>query len=223
MAIDLLTCIPGELAENADLDQLLAAVRAIESWQERQAQVLDYIYRFRLIRAIARRAPADQLRALNAHLARVAHPRRQAALDTLDAPYFARWNTYRQILEDRLAVLDSDIPQRLLARSRVAEILDLVAAKPEGVTQQTIKSRLSLGAANLTRILAMMEANELIERRKIGRENRLLPGVNAESALAKRRAIAEPAGGYHAQAGAGQSLNKRGSAYLQLAPAAHAA
>lgn len=85
MAIDLITCVP------ADLDELLNAVRAIEHWQERQAEVLDYIYRFRLTRCIATRAPLEELRALNEYLSCVAQPRRQAALDALVVPYYARW------------------------------------------------------------------------------------------------------------------------------------
>lgn len=63
-------------------------------------------------------------------------------------------------------------------RSRVADILAMVVARGE-LTQQEIGNHFNLAPANLTRILSMMEANALIERRKTGREKRIVPGVNA--------------------------------------------
>ncbi|MEZ5583079.1 MAG: MarR family transcriptional regulator [Candidatus Competibacteraceae bacterium] len=176
MAIDLINSIPPELAESADLDELLHAVRSIEQWQDRHAQVLDYIYCHRLLRLLRTRAPLTEAIALYDHLAHVNHARRRAELNGLEQRRYAeRWRAYQDLLDDQITVLSSDVPQQALQRTHALEIVALVKSG-QATTQQAIQEQLGLKEANLSRILKLLEANELIVRRKKGRENHLLPG-----------------------------------------------
>ncbi|GAB6040608.1 helix-turn-helix transcriptional regulator [Endothiovibrio diazotrophicus] len=178
MTIDLVYCDPAELADHADFDTLERAIDALDSWEARPAEVLDFVYRSRLIRLLQERAPLERLRELNDHLGRVAHRGRRAVLDALEPPYHARWTTYREILEDRIAALDSAASDRLLDYAHVAEALASIGEAGE-IGQKKLGEALGLSKPNLTRVLKLMEANELIERRRAGRENRIALGLNA--------------------------------------------
>jgi len=179
MSIDLACAVPETLAQEAKLGDLLDTVRNTAVWEDRQAEVLDYVYRERLIRLIRERAPVEEIRAFHEHLGRVAHPRRKEAWEGLSKPYFARWSAYRDVLENRIAALSSEAPRQVLQRAHVREILDLVATGAAD-SQKTLGEMLGLTKTNLTRVLQLMEANELIERRSQGREKRLVLGVHGE-------------------------------------------
>lgn len=180
-AIDLIHCVPVKLAEEASLDQLLQTAKSIERWEERHAEVLDYIYRQRLIWMLARRASADELSGLNEHLERMLNSRRLEAMEHLSRPYGERWAAYKDILESRLASLRSRAPQQVLEMAHVQQILDLICSG-RATKQSEIKEALGLRAANLTRVLNVMEANDLIERRTDGREKLIQPGPGIERA-----------------------------------------
>ena len=174
-AIDLIHCVPEKLAEEANLDQLLQTAKSLKHWEERHAEVLDYIYRHQLIRLLVRKSSVDDLSALNEHLARMRHPRLLEAMQDLDRPYGERWAAYQDILESRLAFLRSAASQQVREMAHVKQILELVrSGRP--MKQADIKEALGLQPANLTRVLNVMEANELIERRSEGRENTIHPG-----------------------------------------------
>ena len=173
--LDLIYCVPVKLAEEASLDQLLQTAKSIEQWEERHAEVFDYIYRQRLIWMLTRRASVDDLSALNEHLARMLHPRRLEAMRHLSKPYGERWAVYRDILESRLASLRSSAPKLVLEMAHVRQILELVRSG-RATRQSEIGKALGLKPANLTRILNVLDANELIERRTEGREKLIRPG-----------------------------------------------
>jgi hypothetical protein len=179
MKIDLIHCIPEELAESARIEDLLETVRGIERWEDRQAEVLDSIYRLRVLRLV-REGSVDEIRSLNRHLRQVVHRRRREALDRLSKAYGAQWEGYADLLESRLAALSSEVPVALIkGREHVREILRLVF-RGEARTQGEIQRKLALQPANATRVLNLMEANELIKRMKVGREKLIFPGANAE-------------------------------------------
>jgi len=178
-AIDLIHCVPEKLAEEANLDQLLQTAKSIERWEERHAEVLDYIYRQRLIGLLVRRSSEDDLSALNEHLRRMTHPRRLEAMQHLSRPYGDRWAAYNDILESRLASLRSGAPQQVIKMAHVEEILDLLLSG-RATKQAEIMQALRLRPANLTRVLNVMEANELIERRTEGRGKLIRPGPGIE-------------------------------------------
>jgi hypothetical protein len=180
--LDLIHCVPERLAEEADLDLLLETAKSIEKWTERHAEVLDYIYRQRLIRLLTGRAPADDLLALSNHLERMTHPRRLDAMRGLEKPYGERWIAYKDTLESRMASLRSDAPFEVLEMAHVREILGLIAGGRR-VKQSEILKALGLRSANLTRILNVMESNDLIERKAEGREKLIGPGPELERVL----------------------------------------
>lgn len=177
MSIDLVNSVPEDLADRASLADLLDAVKSVETWTERHAEVLDYCYRRRLAASLSRRSTLEDLREFDRHLAQVTNPIRRNHLDGLGKPYWGRWQAYRDLLEVRIALLRSAAPQRLAAQPRIRDILERVASTP-GLTQANLINKLALGKPNATRILNLMEQNGLIERDKIGRENRLRLGLH---------------------------------------------
>lgn len=189
--IDLIHCVPERLAEEAALNDLLQTVRSIEQWEERHAEVLDYIYRIRLIRLLTGRSSEEGLRELADHLDRVAHQRRLEALNSLARPYGERWSVYKDILENRLAALRSSAPEQILKKAHVKLILDLVT-RGEVTKQNELQKFLGLKSANLTRILNLMEANDLIQRRTLGREKVIETGPNSERYRDKKTETAKP-------------------------------
>lgn len=205
MPMNLLEDMPQELVESADLEELMTAVHAIPEWQNRHAQVLDYIYRHRLLHLVRTSATGsatlEDVDAFYDHLVRVNHPRRHEALNALDRPYADRWQAYQDLLDTHIAALRSGAPERLLRRSHVKEILQLIQTGG-ATTQKDIQEELQLGEANTSRILKMMEAAELIVRHRVGRENRLVPGPSLQR-LPKPPQEA-------------QSTPRRGAAFLTL-------
>ncbi len=208
MDIDLNHCVPQELAQGASLEDLSSAARAIEDWGERPAEVLDYIYRYRLIRLLQTRASLEELRALNEHIRRVLPPSRMGELDRLARPYRERWRVYGEILEARIHSLTSEAPAKVLERKHVRRILELVVTAPR--ERAVLKQALGgIGDPNLTRILKLMEANELIEVRRLGREKRIHLGPNGERFSPNKGAPA--AGG-----GSEAPRERRGSSFFSL-------
>ena len=86
------------LADRASLAELLDAVKSVETWTERHAEVLDYCYRRRLAASLSRRSTLEDLREFDRHLAQVTNPIRRNHLDELGKPYWGRWQAYRDLL-----------------------------------------------------------------------------------------------------------------------------
>ncbi|HYO68938.1 MAG TPA: MarR family transcriptional regulator [Archangium sp.] len=176
MTLDLEMAAPEDVAFRIPLDDILAAVRSRKQWSERMAQVLEYAYCERLLKLVRTGAPIEQFRELNEHLAQVVHPVRRAMLEGLDKPYFTRWSLLRALLEMRIESLRSELPQHVLEREHVRDILARVRKAGE-LSQQQLGEELGLGKANLSRILSLMEANELIDKLPRGSTNLITLGV----------------------------------------------
>ena len=195
--IDLIYSVPEELAESATLDDIVETVRGISDWQERHAQVLDYVYQYRLIRLLTTNASAKKFRTLNEHITRIInYPRTRQALNDLECPYAERWAAYRNILENRIRVLDSPAPEMIMERKHVSDILKLVEdAHSNGreLKQKDIQAKFDVKSPpNMTRVLKMMEAVGLIERRTRGREKIVVPGLNSDRVKPKDRQVDKP-------------------------------
>lgn len=204
MNIDFQTTAPQALAANASLDDLSAAIAKLSAWDERSATVLDFIYRTRLVNALlARRGEADLL-ALSRHLARVTNPLQQTGLSQLSQNYVARWQAYRDLLEGRIAGLNTQSVDDVLARTHVREILQALASG-QIATQEQLRQRFKLQKANATRILNLMETAGLIIRERHGKENHLRLGVEAPEAVSQPTATP------------GQHAGRRGISYLLAA------
>ncbi len=203
--VDLINCAPEALAETTPLSDLMESIRKIDQWNDRQAEVLDYIYKHRLVRLIRTvkrgEGASVELEELYEHLNRVAHPRRLNQLNALEKPYGARWLAYQDILEHRLAVLMNQPSKWLLRRAHVKEILRLVL-KHRSISRKKIPEHINIRQANLTRVLNMMVANELIECHAIGKEKMLTIGENGEK--------------FRSEIKSGYSSDERGATYLRL-------
>ncbi len=181
--IDLINCVPEALAESAALSDLMESIQEIDHVNDRQAEVLDYVYRHRLVRLLRAVKRGDdavvELKALYEHLNSVTHPRRLERLNSLEKPYGARWIAYQDILEHRFAALMSEPSKWILKRAHVKRILSFFLSE-KSIKQKEIRKRLKLKPANLTRILGMMAANELVNIHTIGREKIVTIGENGE-------------------------------------------
>lgn len=181
--IDFNHCVPEVLAKTASLADILTAAKAITTWSDRTAEVLDYIYRTRLARLLKNRDYskdiADELLEFSEHLERITHPGRAKQLNGLTHAYGERWLGYLELLEDRINAVQNSAAENVLERKYVRDILELLIT--DSVNEQAeIRNRLKLTQPNLTRVLDLMENNELIARRKRGRKNFLELGVNGE-------------------------------------------
>ena len=162
------------------LPEMLAAVRAIPAWTEDHIAIVDYLYSHRVASMLAGRGSVEEISALLDHLRRAVGLLGRAP--GLDASCLARWKGMAGVLDARIDQLTSQDVADVLERAHVKRLLKLVAEQqrsaPEGVPQALLLEKLGLKKANLTRILNLLEGNELIERRGAGRENRVVLGRN---------------------------------------------
>lgn len=157
---------PEYWAREATLDDLQQQVRAIPSWTEPIAEVLDFVYVERTMRALggASASARDQALGLADHLERAAHDSVRERLDGLDRRYHARWRTLVELLHRRAAKLD--VPHKVLDRKHVREILMHLAVAGGAVAQSELIEIPNEGQRSAT--LKLMESWELIERRADG-------------------------------------------------------
>lgn len=184
MALDLVYDIPAELAVDATLEEILQAVKAVEEWDEARAETLDFIYAFRLGEALARPWGEEETAALIRHLGQVTRTHRGEALDALSSKrYAARWKGFRDVLDGRLRARRTPIPEAVMARPHLQEVMALVAGKGE-IGQKEAREALGLGQPNMSRILRLMVHWDLVVKTKAGRSMLLRPGFRAKEALA---------------------------------------
>lgn len=181
MIIDLIYSVPEKLAETVSVNDLSETVFSMENWNDRQAEVLDYVYRQILIRLITTAKRGEEtvaeLRAFAEHLDRATHPSRSKKLESLSKPYGARWTAYLDILGSRLASLESNVPDRVMTLKNVREILAFILEHGT-VERKKIQDEFKLKPPNLTRILNTMESSDLIVSCSVGREKLYSAGAN---------------------------------------------
>lgn len=175
--IDLDNSIPDLLAESATIQDLWETQRQTLEWNRRQADVLDFLYRYHTYRLVRARDPEGLIEWIN-HLERCTTPVALANLDRLDPAFGAKWTAYKELLAARLEADQSPALPQVLDKAHVKAVLDLIQAE-KALSQKEIQGKLGLKRPNMTRILNLMEANELIERRKEGRENSIVLGPAA--------------------------------------------
>lgn len=147
------------------------ALRGAEEVGPEHLRKADYAFRHQVVRLLVRAAEEEELAAASEAMRSV------LPLDLEDAypEWSARWLGFSDLLEARLAALRSRTPGAARALRHADEILAHVEANP-GDNQAAIADVLRLGAANLSRILGVLEAHELIERREVGREKLVYVG-----------------------------------------------
>lgn len=197
---------PGQLLDRS-LEEYGALLRTAGELKPELLEAVDYTLRHTVVRLLSRATRekendlAGELVEAYDALRRLVPPAREAEL----AAWLPRWRGFADLLDARLATLASRDVAGALRLAHSSEILAEVAADP-GLTQAQLGLRLGLKPANLSRILSVLEAHELIERRSVGRERRLHPGH-----------LARPAGeAPNTALPAGASAIRPGNEYLRL-------
>ena len=170
------------------LEDLHAEVQKLgqDQWAGRSAEVLDLAYRQRLLRLLGQRASKEELNHLQDHLKRVAGWARrlteQSPAQHSGEVWGARWKGFADLVDTYRAMQATRDAARVLELAHVRPIIEFVRERSVRPLQSEIRERFQLGKANLTRILNVMEANGLIERQELGRENRIRLGREAPKA-----------------------------------------
>ncbi len=177
--LDLEGANPNDLVF-VDLSVLLRAAQGIENWTPRLAQNIDYAYRYRLVILLVQRAPVEDLVVFHASIRQVATLISRAEDDgKIGDGWATRWRAFADVIDARIANLRTQTPQRVLERTHVSEILHAIRTRQEGIPQSELRALLGISKSNLSRVLNLMEANELIKRSILGRENLIQLSNNA--------------------------------------------
>lgn len=166
------------------LEDFAAFLRSPEKLDFRHLEVVDHALRHTLLRLLGRAAEEAELDAAYDALRTLVPIERKAELE----PWVGRWRAFADLVDSRLAVLASQDPAAACRFAHAEEILDLVSNATAPMGQAEIGVRLGLKPANLSRILGVLEANELIERRSVGREKRVSLGRLATEPAAREAA-----------------------------------
>jgi hypothetical protein len=158
---------PRQLLDRS-LEDYAALLRQAGELRPEHLEAVDYALRHTVVRLLARAAAEEELEAAYEDLRRLVPVAREAEL----GDWVARWRAFADLLAARLAAVAAQDPAKARTLAHAEAILALVAREP-GLTQAEIGERLDLKPANLSRVLGVLEAHELIERRRVGREKRV--------------------------------------------------
>jgi hypothetical protein len=187
--IDLYACssVPSLMIEASrlvNLEDTALNLSQQHKWTDRDAEILDDIYRYRLIQALRCGTLAEN-RELLQHLNKVAQASFETQLNALKTPYHTRWRSYVALLEDRVAFLErSPAPVMLLKCAAYRDVLQFVIAN-QPVTERAIIERFA-GQANVfvaSHVIGMMLNLEILDRRAgsiIAGLNGVLPNAESE-------------------------------------------
>lgn len=88
-----------------------------------------------------------------------------------DQPALAeRLIALHELLSESIAVSETLAAQDITRRQHVAEVLEFLASRGGQANRSAIGAQLSLGQANLTRVLNLISAAGLVERTSLGKE-----------------------------------------------------
>jgi len=169
-AIDLAGDPVEYLIRHAGWDDILSAVRGVTQWTNDIARKLDVYFLHHTIRLLRVSTSSATLLDFSAHLARVAHPGRSAALDSLELHYAERWLAWRDLIDARTEAMAAPVGAAVKSRTHLVKALDLLAGNGGTMAQSEIGTQLNLKGPNLTRVMNLLEGAEMIERNKEGRE-----------------------------------------------------
>jgi len=161
---------PSQLLDRA-LDEYAAFLREADEVQREHGEAVDYAVRHMVVRLLVRGADEDELTQTYDSLRRLVPVSREPEL----REWSIRWRGMADLVDARLQSLAHRDVSKARSLLHVEDILAVVSNRP-GLTQTEIAEALDLSAANLSRILGVMEAHELVERRSVGREKRVHPG-----------------------------------------------
>lgn len=155
---------PGELLGH-QLDDYRKLLREAPEIRFEHLDAIDYAVRHWLVRLLVSSVRSEELEDTYSILRRLVPVAREEDL----ADWKKRWIAFADLLETRVAILANQRPAEARKLAHAGEILDLIEDEP-GLSQSVIAKRLHLKPANLSRILGVLEANELVDRLTVGRE-----------------------------------------------------
>ena len=208
---DLLAAGPAELLERP-LAEFAVLLRRRQDLRRDHLAAMDYVFRHTVVRLLVRAAPEAELAEAYGALRRLVPVAREAEL----AEWLPRWRAFADLLDARRAALAAQDPATALRLAHAGSILDLVEEQT-GLTQAEMAGTLGLKPANLSRILGILEAHELVERRSVGREKRIHPGRLAAATRPSR--AAGPAGRGRGAEGEGEDGGVRPGKFYLCGPA----
>lgn len=186
------------------LEDFAELLRSGDGLTDEHLEAIDYALRHSVVDHLVRGASEDELAGVYDPLRRMI----PVELETELSEWRLRWRGFADLVDTRLADLAARDPERARRLAHADRILGLVEERP-GMTQSEIGEELDLGASNLSRILGVLEAHELIQRRTVGREKRVHLGR-----------LAERPGGGASGASSGREPVQRGIAYLSTSRSA---
>lgn len=162
MSFDLNDADPAWLARVPSLPEILEAVNNVDEWSSRLARALDFAYRVRVTLTFMCHSSTEDMEELALHLEEVAHhPRREAIFESMRVPYASRWRVMREILEGRIQARGEAIPETVIKRHHMRDILEKISDGTR-IPHQLLADDLGLDPSNLSRILWLMAGWEVI-------------------------------------------------------------
>lgn len=163
---------PAILVDKASPSELLAAIRDIKEWSERELNSVNRLISVWSARAIAHLNDREGI----SELQRLIHYtlNRANSVATLPEEYRYRWEEASDMLEARRLNLAHADPKAQIDRPHVREILlYLHQAENREQPQSGLAEHLDVTAGRVTQLIGNLEANGLITKRKHGRDNLL--------------------------------------------------
>lgn len=163
---------PAMLVERATPSELLTAIREIVVWNETALNVTNRLISVWSARAIANPNDREGI----SELQRLIHYTLNRATSTGSLPeeFRYRWQQASDMLEARRLNLAHADPEAQLSRTHVKEILrHLVTSGSLEKPQSELVQLLGVSSGRVTQLIGPLEANGLISKRKLGRDNLL--------------------------------------------------
>ena len=170
--MDWLKLRPEQLAGRTEPKDVLAELRKTQRLPPEARTLLDFALRHWIMKRLARPSDTEGVLELDDLAAIALH---SLPDDEQSAPYRARWQAFRDLLESKRLAIGGRESGRARNLLHASPILELLQHGP--VPQAEVRKRLGLSAARLSQVLGVMEEGGLIARMKRGKENVLsVPG-----------------------------------------------
>lgn len=182
MSFDLNDADASWLAQAPGLDEIMEAVKNAKVWRHTMTEALDFAYRCRFARMLMNHPSSEEMEELAEHLYGVIDHLGGNCVGFWDTDHLVRWDMLRDILEDRLAVRDEAIPEMVIKRRYVREILEKIRANGS-VSHNFLIDKLGIEPGKLPRIIALMVGWELVIEDRTKKEKCLSLGPRAGEVL----------------------------------------
>jgi DNA-binding MarR family transcriptional regulator len=182
----LLDLRPDQLAEKHDPAELHAELRSLRGrpLTAAQAETLDYALAHWVMQAVARPTDAEGVALLDTVCALAS---RRAAPEA--EPHVPRWEAFRSLLENKRLAIEGQATGRAKRLLQYEPIRALLAERGP-MKQIELAAELGISTARVSQVLAVIEEDGLVQRRRSGRDVWV---ELAQAALAPSAQVGNPA------------------------------